>query len=816
MSYPQFIHKLPIVIHLDEICEKLKSSKSRFLVLTAETAAGKSTALPVALLKHFKGKILMTEPRRISTVAVSSRIAEIIGEEVGKTVGYTLRMESKKSAETRLEVLTEAILTRKMQADPLLEGVEVVVLDEFHERSVNLDLSLAFLKQAMELRDDLYVVVMSATINYRSLAEFLSAETMQIPGRQFPVEIEYRPENVDKCLFSLLTNKQSLVYPQSTHKNVDNLWINNKILENSSKVQNTECRKDTILVFLPGIKEINRAREDIEKRLEKDQAEVLILHSSIPLSEQKKILSEVPIDEPRRIILSSAIAETSLTVPGVSTVVDTGLCRLNRMDISLGMEKLVTERESLFSAEQRAGRAGRIMAGKCIRLWSKNDILPDSTPPEILRTDLAQLVLECAKWGAQDAESIDWLTPPPTSAWKAAKNLLEELGLLGKNGKITQKGERALTLGLPPRLACVALSAENSIPTVLKFSEYKDAPVQQQKAFQEDLRRRLSRTEGDWAGKSGKKRTEEILLSGFPDRIARKVESKGDFTTYQFPSGRKASIKLTNGSEWIVAPKVDAGETTGKIYEYENLDTSFAEKWIQDRAAIETLTTLDGDMKMRKAEITHYGKIVIKEKKLSATANDFSDAVCQTLKEKGLGWLPLGKTGEDFLLRAKFYAKNKPDSNLSKKIERLPETAEEWLKPFLTSTKLDEKTVLDALRYHLDGGRIDSEAPTEIKLTNGRKRKIVYERIASSNKGVEEKIRPVLEIIIQQIFGCFETPKLLGVPVLLKLLSPARRPLQITEDLEHFWSGAWIEICKEMKGRYPKHNWDYRIADDSD
>ena len=816
MSYPQFIHKLPIVIHLDEICEKLKSSKSRFLVLTAETAAGKSTALPVALLKHFKGKILMTEPRRISTVAVSSRIAEIIGEEVGKTVGYTLRMESKKSAETRLEVLTEAILTRKMQADPLLEGVEVVVLDEFHERSVNLDLSLAFLKQAMELRDDLYVVVMSATINYRSLAEFLSAETMQIPGRQFPVEIEYRPENVDKCLFSLLTNKQSLVYPQSTHKNVDNLWINDKILENSSKVQNTECRKDTILVFLPGIKEINRAREDIEKRLEKDQAEVLILHSSIPLSEQKKILSEVPIDEPRRIILSSAIAETSLTVPGVSTVVDTGLCRLNRMDVSLGMEKLVTERESLFSAEQRAGRAGRIMAGKCIRLWSKNDILPDSTPPEILRTDLAQLVLECAKWGAQDAESIDWLTPPPSSAWKAAKTLLEELGLLGKNGKITQKGERALTLGLPPRLACVALSAENSISTVLKFSEYKDAPVQRQKAFQEDLRRRLSRTEGDWAGKSEKKRTEEILLSGFPDRIARKVESKGDFTTYQFPSGRKASIKLTNGSEWIVAPKVDAGETTGKIYEYENLDTSFAEKWIQDRAAIETLTTLDGDMKMRKAEITHYGKIVIKEKKLSATADDFSDAVCQTLKEKGLGWLPLGKTGEDFLLRAKFYAKNKPDSNLSKKIESLSESADEWLKPFLTSTKLDEKTVLDALRYHLDGGKIDSEAPTEIKLTNGRKRKIVYERIASNNEGGEEKIRPVLEIIIQQIFGCFETPKVLGVPVLLRLLSPARRPLQITEDLEHFWSGAWIEICKEMKGRYPKHNWDYRIADDSD
>ncbi len=815
MSYPQSIHKLPIVIHLDQICEKLKSSKSRFLVLTAETAAGKSTALPVALLKHFKGKILMTEPRRISTVAVASRISEIIGEEVGKTVGYTLRMEAKKSAQTRLEVLTEAILTRKLQADPLLEGVNVVVLDEFHERSVNLDLALAFLKQAMELRDDLYVVVMSATIDYRSLAKYLNAETMQIPGRLFPVEIEYMTENVDKCLFLLITNNQSLVYPQSTHKNVDNLWINVDKFENSPKVQIEQCRMDTILVFLPGIKEINRAKEEIEKRLEKDQAEILILHSSIPLSDQKKILTEVPLSSPRRIILSSAIAETSLTVPGVSTVVDTGLCRLNRMDVALGMEKLVTERESLFSAEQRAGRAGRIMEGKCIRLWSKADPMQDSTPPEILRTDLAQLVLECAKWGVQKAESLDWLTPPPEAAWKTARNLLEELGLLDKGGKITDKGEAALTLGLPPRLACVALSADNSISTVVKFSEYKDASSQRQRVFEEDLRRRLSKIQGKYAVKIEKKRIEEILLEGFPDRIARKVESKNDSTTYQFPSGRKASIKLTNGSEWIVAPNVDAGLTTGKIYDYQNMDSTFAEEWILQRATTETSTTLDDDMKMRKSEITRYGKLTIKEKKLKATPEDFSDAVCGTVKEKGLDWLPLGKKGGEFLIRAKFYAKNKPDSELSEKIEDLAEKASKWLKPFLTSTKLEEGTVLDALRYYLCADKIDRDVPTELKLPNGRKRKIIYEKISEDQES-GETIKPVLEVIIQQIFGCFETPKVLGIPVLLRLLSPARRPLQITEDLEHFWTGAWIEICKEMRGRYPKHNWDYRIADDSE
>ena len=819
MSYPQFIHKLPIVNYLDEICSKLKQSKSRFLVLTAETAAGKSTALPVALLKHFEGKILMTEPRRLSAVAVATRVSEILGENVGETVGYTLHLESKKSDATRLEVLTEAILTRKLQNDALLEDVNVVVLDEFHERSVHLDLALAFLKQAMELRDDLYVVIMSATIDATPIAEFLNAETISIKGRLFPVETEYCAENVDNSVISLLTNKQSLVNTSENLKNVDKLCTTTNNFENSSKEFSEIHRCDSILVFLPGIYEINKAKSSIEEKLRalgmENDVEILVLHSSVPLSSQKKILVGAKKNEPRRVILSSAIAETSLTVPGVSIVVDSGLSRISRMDVSLGMEKLVTERESEFSAEQRKGRAGRMMSGRCIRLWKKSDVLQKSTPTEILRTDLAQLVLECAKWGADEIKKLEWLTPPSKSAWNAAKNLLLMLGLIDENSKLTKKGDAALKMGLPPRLSCVALCGEKAIPTVIKFSEYGDASEERKRAFADDLRKRLSKAKfSESAEKNSTKVSEkEILLAGFPDRIAKRIEAKESGTVYQFPSGRKAVLKLTNGSEWIVAAKVDAGETTGKIYEYEILDSDFAEEWLSSRASVSKSTVLDENMKVQKSEKLHYGKIILKEKKLRATSEDFSDAVCQTLKEKGFKWLKTGNKTEEFLSRAIFYATKKGDDELSEKIDTLSENAEIWLKPFLTGGKIDESIVIDALRYHLSAEKIDKDVPSEIKLPNGRKRKISYEKIQSKDEEGKIQIRPVMEIIIQQIFGCFETPKILGTPVLLKLLSPARRPLQITDDLANFWNGAWIEICKEMKGRYPKHNWDYRIAE---
>ena len=500
---PNFSHayenlsSLPIFPFLNDICENLRKSESRFLVLTAETAAGKSTAVPIALLEHFDGKILMLEPRRLAASAIADRLSDLLGEETGGTVGYRLHLDSKVSARTRLEVITEAILTRRLQADPLLEDVNVIVLDEFHERSIHSDLALAFLKETMQLRDDLFVIVMSATIDYRSIAEYLGskenpAPVMQIPGRQFPVEIEYKPNlSVAGAILEELKTNDSYIPPSKSNSR-------SSIGKSDCSAFDKNSRSDTILAFHPGIYEIRKTKSELEEKLTSDSsAEILILHSSVPLSEQRKILRPCTVDSPRRVILSSAIAETSLTVPGVTIVVDSGLCRVNKMNVALGMEHLVTENESLFSAEQRAGRAGRVAAGKCVRLWGEHDVRLEQNQPEILRADLTQLVLECAEWGACEINKLDWLTPPSESAWNAAKFLLENLDCLEthedsngtKSTKITEKGKAVLKFGLHPRLACVALAG--GAEAVLPFSEYAEASPERQKIFVNDLKRRL-------------------------------------------------------------------------------------------------------------------------------------------------------------------------------------------------------------------------------------------------------------------------------------------------------------------------------------
>ncbi|WP_191015191.1 ATP-dependent RNA helicase [Treponema zioleckii] len=794
-KYPDEIKNLPITPYLDEICEKLSLSKSRFLVLTAETAAGKSTAVPLALLKHFSGKILMLEPRRLAVTAIADRVASLLGEKTGKTAGYTLHLDSNISKDTRFEVITEAILTRRLQKDPLLEDINVIVIDEFHERSINADLVLAFLKETMELRDDLYVIVMSATINYQTLVKYLNAEFMKIPGRQFPVEIIYE----DKLsIVSLIKSEFSLCSPPS------------------------KSGKNSILVFLPGIYEINKVFRELREVFSENEAEILILHSSVPLAEQRKVLSPAKQGSPRRIILSSAIAETSLTVPDVTTVIDSGLCRLNKTNVSLSMNQLVTEKCSMFSADQRAGRAGRVAPGKCIRLWNKNDVRPKDTPPEILRSDLSSLVLECAQWGGFAPEKLSWLDEPPKASWNGAFDLLKRLGCL-KNGAITKKGKAVLTLGLNPRLACVALCGEKALPTVLKFSEFSDASPARQNCFLEDLSRRLSRvSETGFAVED----TALFLLEGFPDRIGKLTEVSNNQSVYQFVSGRKAVLDKINAPAWIVAPEVNAGSSIGKIYSYEPVEEKDILQWLNERSEVYTKADFVNDekIKLEKYEIRSYGEIVLQKKKIPVEPSDFGEAVCNAVQEKGLKWLPIDSQIEAFLLRVEFYiafgdeiSKEVQNNKLSlqnfdfqvlkEKFENLQSKTNEWLLPFINSTNLNSKTVFDALYWYFDGTLIDREVPIQIVLPNGKKRKIIYEK----QNGM---IKPVLEVIIQHIFGCFETPKVLGVPVLLRLLSPARRPLQITEDLEHFWTGAWLEICKEMKSRYPKHNWDYRIAAD--
>ena len=790
------IQKFPITSYLEQICDTLKKSPSHFLVLTAETAAGKSTVLPLALLEHFSGKIIMTEPRRIAVLGVANRVGELT--EKPKEVGYKIHLESRITCETRLEVVTEAILVRQLQSDPALEDYNVVVLDEFHERSVNTDLALAFLKEAMQLRDDLFVVIMSATIDTKKLKRWLSlpkppeeVPVISIPGRQFAVNVVYEPE---KSIVSAV--RQGIRYAGDS---------------------------GNILVFLPGISDIRKAQEALLETNEfsdDSENELCILHSSISLEEQKLIISPASPDGKRRVILSSAIAETSLTVPGVNVVIDSGLSRVNRMDINTGMEKLTTEKESEFSAEQRKGRAGRLCEGTCIRLWEKHDVRVKDFPPEILRADLVPLVLECSERGIYSVEGIDWLDSPSVAAWTECVRLLQQLGMIKKDGRITEKGKAALTLGIHPRLAGIALMAfdksagklsREGQELLIKFSSYSRSSVELQKRFIIDLESRLK-------GCNCKDSQEDrefdfLILSGYPDRLAKRTSEAGvEPAEYKFAGGRQARLYNRNAPLWLCAPDVTAGDKEAVIFDLVELEEPKINEFLEKHSEFRQICSFTQG-NLQKFEVKCFGEIVLSSKKIALSEGDYAQAWLTEIKEKGIDCLPFDAKCESLLLRAEFIEQqNLQDSEKEEDIHnnlysRLKLNANEWLTPFLGGKNtLTASTVYDALYWYLEGAEIDRFAPEILTLENGRRCKVKYEKLAV--------IQPVIEIIIQRIFGCFQTPKIYGKKVLLRLLSPASRPLQVTDDLEHFWTGAWVEICKEMKGRYPKHNWDLSIIEE--
>ena len=790
------IQKFPITPYLEQICDTLKKSPSHFLVLTAETAAGKSTVLPLALLEHFSGKIIVTEPRRIAVLGVANRVGELT--EKPKEVGYKIHLESRITCETRLEVVTEAILVRQLQSDPVLEDYNVVVLDEFHERSVNTDLALVFLKEAMQLRDDLFVVIMSATIDTKKLQRWLSlpkppeeVPVISIPGRQFAVNVVYEPE---KSIVSAV--RQGIRYAGDS---------------------------GNILVFLPGISDIRKAQEGLLETNEfsdDSENELCILHSSISLEEQKRIISPARPAGKRRVILSSAIVETSLTVPGVNVVIDSGLSRVNRMDINTGMEKLTTEKESEFSAEQRKGRAGRLCEGTCIRLWEKHDVRVKDFPPEILRADLVPLVLECSERGIYSVEGIDWLDSPSVAAWTESVRLLQQLGMIKKDGRITEKGKDALTLGIHPRLAGIALMAfdksagklsREGQELLIKFSSYSCSSVELQKRFIIDLESRLKRCICKVSQEDSE--YDFLILSGYPDRLAKRTSEAGvEPAEYKFAGGRQARLYNRNAPLWLCAPDVTAGEKEAVIFDLVELEEPKINEFLEKHSEIRQICSFTQGT-LQKFEVKCFGEIVLSSKKIALSEGDYAQAWLTEIKEKGIDCLPFDAKCESLLLRAEFIEQqNLQDSEKEEDIHnnlysRLKLNANEWLTPFLGGKNtLTASTVYDALYWYLEGAEIDRFAPEILTLENGRRCKVKYEKLAV--------IQPVIEIIIQRIFGCFQTPKICGKKVLLRLLSPASRPLQVTDDLEHFWTGAWVEICKEMKGRYPKHNWDLSIIEE--
>ncbi len=763
------LENLPIYPFLGEIADRLLASPSRFLVLTAETAAGKSTAVPAAFLNRVPGKILMLEPRRVAAISIAERVSAILGERPGETCGYRIRLDSRVGPRTKIEIMTEAILTRRIQGDPALEGVSVIILDEFHERSIHTDLALALLKEVVTLRDDLFVIVMSATIDADRASEYLSAPTMKIPGRRFPVESHYESPRAGETT------------PAHAARVVDGLLADDG---------------GDILVFLPGMREIRKTENFLSSR----DADVLTLHSSVSQADQRRAIEGRRDGDRRRVILSSSIAETSVTVPGVSLVVDSGLTRLSRYDAAIGMDRLETETESAFQAEQRAGRAGRTGPGRCVRLWAESDARVREISPEIVRSDIVPLALECALWGAPKLDDLEWLDRPNGFSWDAARELLTEIGALDGNGRLTPRGKKIAALGVHPRVAAVALEGEFELAAQFSARGGDDREIERTR---EDLVRRVGTVSGGARGVLA-------LLSGFPDRIARHA---GD-GKYRFPSGRVASLNrderslATRPSEWICAPDVDAGEREGVIRRYLPIEESSALEWITSRCGefSEIVMPRDSSAKPHKMTRRVYGKLVVSERREELGENDRLAAARAKLIAGGFSLLPWEKEARALYLRAKFAESVSRSGEESPRLtdpNEMMGSIDEWLIPFCSrGAPVDDAVLLAALRYRFEALAVDRAAPARISLANGRNRPLDYEEPIPG-----EGVIPVLETRVQDIFGCPDTPLVSGVPVLLRLLSPARRPVQVTRDLAGFWRGSWADVRKEMRGRYPKHFW---------
>ena len=821
-----------MLLPIDEILPELLGSLSTFsnVVLHAPPGAGKTTRVPLALLDLIPaeaGRIIMLEPRRLAALSAAKWMSQTLGEEMGGKIGYSIRFDSKLSAATRIEVMTEGILTRKIQDDPILEGVAVVIFDEFHERSIHADLGLALCLEMQRLvRPDLKILVMSATLDSAAIAKLLGdAPVISSPGRSFPVEEIYLENQTHGALHLRAADAVARALSETA---------------------------GDLLVFLPGAGEIRSTAALLRNSIPAEKGiSVHQLYGDLPFDQQQSAI--LPGKE-RKVVLATNIAETSLTIEGVRVVIDSGLSRRLRHDQASGLNRLITIRESRSSAEQRKGRAGRVAPGICYRLYSRHTFsaMTPHTPPEILETDLAPLMLELAAWGTTDPNELLWLDPPPEASTAVAAKLLFELEAVDQSGKITASGKKMARLPLHPRLArmllqagkigCIAvgcdlaaLLSERDIVQRTQSGDRNTARVDLPERL-ELLRKWRLNGRADavidiaavkvvvrvadqllrfFSASPAKTNAEpeqikRLLLTAYPDRVARLRDPEGN--RYLLSSGRGAIQKAVTGvrnAEFVIALHVNAGEQGEcEIHQAVSISEELLRSELGEK--IEEKKNISWDAKEGRVVAVkeeHIGAIKLSSKTFVPSPDDVVPLLLTAVRESSLRLLTLDEPlrqlqGRILLLRSVLMSEFWPDFSDAGLLESL----DKWLAPhifkFRTASeleKLDISSLLTASFDYRSKQALDELAPTHLIVPSGSRVRIDY------TAGEQ----PVLPVKLQELFGLGETPAVAGgrVKLLLHLLSPAGRPIQVTQDLKGFWDGSYHQVKKELKGRYPKHPW---------
>ena len=793
------------------------------LVLEAPPGAGKTTQVPLALLdaSWLAGRrIVMLEPRRVAARSAAMFMAGQLGEEVGQTVGYRIRFENRVSARTRIEVVTEGILTRMIQDDPELEGIGALLFDEFHERHLAADLGLALaLDVQAGLREDLRTVVMSATLDGQRLAAFLDAPRLSSEGRGHPVAISHFPARREESLEAQA--RRAAEEALARHPG-------------------------DVLVFLPGQREIARVQAALEAAVLPDDAEVLALHGELPVEQQSRVLQAAP-DGRRRIVLATNVAESSVTLPGVRVVIDSGLAREPRFDPNSGFPRLDVVAISQASADQRAGRAGRVAEGWAWRLWPQSQRLEAQRRPEIAQVELAGLALELAAWGSEGLRFVD---PPPPGALAAARELLQRLGALAASGGITAQGRRMLALGTHPRLAAMLLAARTPRQQALSADlaalvEARDPLRSRSDALAERWRALAAFRSGrvpadasrsalaaiDAAARQWRRRLRceaapppdieahelgDLLAHAYPDRIA--ARHPVDPLRYQLANGRSARLfedSALRGEPWLVASELrheargDALLLRAAPVDEAFLRADFRERFVEREGAV-----WDADKRALVARReSRFDRIVLDSRPAGRVDPDqAAQALTDAVRELGLVALPWTEGLRQWQAREVSLRQWMPELGLPDLSDAaLQATLDDWLKPaFAGKTRLDalsEAELGEALKSPLAWElrqQVERLAPARITVPSGMERRIDY---ALDHEGAPQP--PVLAVKLQDLFGLADTPRVADgrVPLTLHLLSPGGKPLQVTGDLRSFWNRTYPEVRKEMKGRYPRHPW---------